>query len=79
MPSVGPSPIPEHLGDLTPQQREVLQLVAEGHAAKDIAARLRISVKTVEFHKKRIMDRLGLRTASELTKYAVAYGVTELP
>ena len=65
-------------GRLTPRQREVLQLVAEGHTRKDIASLLNISVKTVEFHKGRIMDRLGLRTASELTKYAVAHGVTEL-
>ncbi len=78
LPSVGPTPIPQHLGELTSRQREVLQLVAEGHAAKDIAGRLGISVKTVEFHKTRIMDRLGLRTASELTKYAVAHGVTGL-
>ena len=66
-------------GKLTPRQREVLQLVAEGHARKDIAALLTISVKTVEFHKRQIMDRLGIRTASELTKYAVAHGVTDLP
>ncbi|MCY4633300.1 MAG: response regulator transcription factor [Acidobacteria bacterium] len=71
--------VPPTLGRLTPRQREVLQLVAEGHTAKDIAARLGISVKTVEFHKAGIMDRLGVRTASELTKYAVAHGVTELP
>lgn len=71
--------VPPTLGRLTPRQREVLQLVAEGHTAKDIAARLGISVKTVEFHKASIMDRLGVRTASELTKYAVAHGVTELP
>jgi DNA-binding NarL/FixJ family response regulator len=65
-------------GILTSRQREVLQLVAEGHTAKEIAALLKISKKTVDFHKYRIMDRLGLRTASELTKYAVAHGVIEL-
>ena len=65
-------------GSLTPRQREVLQLVAEGHSAKEIAGQLKISKKTVDFHKGRIMDRLGLRTTSELTKYAVAHGVTEL-
>ena len=79
LPAVGSTALPPHLGDLTPRQREVLQLVAEGHSAKDTAARLGISVKTVEFHKTRIMDRLGLRTASELTKYAAAHGVTDLP
>ena len=66
-------------GTLTSRQREVLQLVVEGHTAKEIAALLKISKKTVDFHKARIMNRLGLRTASELTKYAVAHGVTELP
>ena len=71
--------VPPTLGKLTPRQREVLQLVAEGHTAKDIAARLGISVKTVEFHKASLMDRLGVRTASELTKYAVAHGLTDLP
>ena len=71
--------VPPTLGKLTARQREVLQLVAEGQTAKEIAARLRISVKTVEFHKARLMDRLGVRTASELTKYAVAHGVTDLP
>lgn len=65
-------------GDLSPRQREVLQLVAEGHTAKEIAVLLHISKKTVDFHKGRIMDRLGIRTASELTKYAVVHGVTEL-
>lgn len=71
--------VPPTLGKLTPRQREVLQLVAEGHTARDIGARLGISVKTVEFHKANLMDRLGVRTASELTKYAVAHGLTELP
>ena len=70
--------VPPTLGRLTPRQREVLQLVAEGHSGKEIAARLGISAKTVEFHKASLMDRLGVRTASELTKYAVAHGVTQL-
>ena len=70
--------VPPMLGRLTPRQREVLQLVAEGHSGKEIAARLGISAKTVEFHKASLMDRLGVRTASELTKYAVAHGVTQL-
>jgi DNA-binding NarL/FixJ family response regulator len=65
-------------GRLTSRQREVLQLVAEGHTAKEVAELLSISKKTVDFHKGRIMDRLGLRTVSELTKYAVVHGVTKL-
>jgi DNA-binding NarL/FixJ family response regulator len=56
---------------LTPRQREVLQLVAEGKSAKEIASALNISVKTVEFHKAALMDELGLRTTAELTRYAI--------
>lgn len=60
---------------LTPRQREVLQLVAEGKSAKEIAAALNISTKTAEFHKGCIMDELGLRTTAELTRYAIANGI----
>jgi DNA-binding NarL/FixJ family response regulator len=60
---------------LTPRQREVLQLVAEGLQAKEIAARLNLSPKTVEFHKYRIMDELGLRTTAELSRYAARHGI----
>ena len=58
---------------LTPRQREVLQLVAEGKSGKEIANILDISVKTVEFHKATLMDRLGMRTTAELTKYALEH------
>jgi DNA-binding NarL/FixJ family response regulator len=60
---------------LTPRQREVLQLVAEGKTIKDIASLLGISPKTVEFHKATIMDQLGLRTTAELTRYALETGI----
>lgn len=56
---------------LTARQQEVLQLVAEGRAAKEIAGILHLSVKTVEFHKYQMMKKLGLHTAVELAKYAV--------
>jgi DNA-binding NarL/FixJ family response regulator len=59
---------------LTPRQREVLQLVAEGKSAKEIAASLFISVKTVEFHKKHLMEELNLKTSAELIRYAVEQG-----
>ncbi len=59
---------------LTPRQREVLQLVAEGMSAKEIASKLYISVKTVEFHKKHLMEELNLRTSAELIRYAVEQG-----
>jgi DNA-binding NarL/FixJ family response regulator len=58
---------------LTARQREVLQLVAEGRSAKQIAAELNISPKTVEFHKAAIMDRVGLRTTAELTRWALEH------
>lgn len=61
---------------LTPRQREVLQLVAEGKTIKEIAQLLNISPKTVEFHKTQIMDQLDLRTTAELTKYAMTHGLT---
>lgn len=57
--------------DLTSRQREVLQLVAEGKAAKEIAYMLGISVRTVEFHKASIMEELGLRSTAALTRYAI--------
>lgn len=61
-------------GALTARQREVLQLVGEGKSAKEIAALLDISVKTVEFHKKHLMEELHLRSSAELVRYAVEHG-----
>jgi DNA-binding NarL/FixJ family response regulator len=58
---------------LTPRQREVLQLVAEGKSAKEIAALLDISAKTVEFHKKHLMEDLNLSSTAELIRYAVEH------
>jgi DNA-binding NarL/FixJ family response regulator len=60
---------------LTPRQREVLQLVAEGKSNKEIATILNVSLKTVDFHKARLMDELGLRTTAELTRYALRHGI----
>ena len=60
---------------LTPRQREILQLVAEGRSAKEIADILRVSPRTVEFHKYRIMESLDLHTIAELTQYAVRHGI----
>jgi DNA-binding NarL/FixJ family response regulator len=62
-------------GQLTPRQREVLQLVAEGKAMKEISTILNISVKTVEFHKNSLMNELGIRTTAELARYALANGI----
>ena len=63
---------------LTPRQREVLQLIAEGKGTKAIASILHISVKTVEFHRTRLMEELNLHSAAELTKYAVSEGLVSL-
>ncbi len=63
---------------LTPRQREVLQLIAEGRGTKEVAALLNIAVKTVEFHKFRIMDQLGLHSTVALTKHAITEGLISL-
>jgi DNA-binding NarL/FixJ family response regulator len=63
---------------LTPRQQEVLRMFANGLSAKKIATTLGISVKTVEFHKVGIVKKLGLKTASDLTRFALAQGLTEL-
>lgn len=60
---------------LSLRQREVLQLVAEGKSIKEVAAILNVSTKTVEFHKTRIMRQLGMRSAAQLTKYAISNGL----
>lgn len=61
---------------LTNRQREVLQLVAEGRSAKEIAIQLLVSVKTAQFHKADMVQRLGLHSTAELVKYAVRHGIT---
>jgi two-component system response regulator NreC len=63
---------------LTAREREVLQLVAEGKSTKDIASLLNLSVKTIETHRQNIMEKLHLFSIAELTKYAIAEGLTEL-
>ena len=60
---------------LTARQREILQLVAEGRTAKEISGILNVSLQTVAFHKHQIMNKLGLRTTAELTKYAIQEGL----
>jgi DNA-binding NarL/FixJ family response regulator len=60
---------------LTPRQREVLQLLAEGKSHKEVASILNVSVKTAEYHKYAILDTLGLRTNAELVQYAIRHGI----
>lgn len=63
------------LRDLSPREREVLQLLAEGKSMKEVAAVLDISPRTVEFHKYRLMQVLGVRTGAELVQYAIKHGL----
>jgi DNA-binding NarL/FixJ family response regulator len=63
------------LMQLTPRQREVLQLLAEGKSPKDIAVLLNVSVKTVDFHKTRLMEQLDLHSTLALCKFAIAEGL----
>jgi len=63
---------------LTPRQREILQLLAEGRSVKEIASRLAISSRTVEFHKYQMMENLGLHTNAELFHFALKHGLVAL-
>jgi len=63
---------------LTPRQREVLKLIAEGHGTRAIAGQLHLSVKTVETHRAQIMERLGIHDVAGLTRYAVRSGLVSL-
>lgn len=63
---------------LTSRQREILQLLAEGHSPKEIADILYISARTVEFHKYRIMETLNLKTSAELVHYAIKHGIVSV-
>ena len=63
---------------LTAREREVLQLLAEGKGTKEIAGQLKVSIKTIETHRKQIMDKLNLHSIAELTKYAIREGLTSI-
>ena len=63
---------------LTARERETLQLIAEGRAAKEIAFRLNISIKTVAFHRENIKKKLGLGSTAELTRHAIEQGLISL-
>jgi DNA-binding NarL/FixJ family response regulator len=63
---------------LTEREREVLQLLAEGKSTKQIALQLHVSAKTIESNRRNIMDKLGIHSVAELTKYAVREGLTPL-
>lgn len=63
---------------LTAREREVLQLMSEGKATKEIAHHLHVSVKTIETHRRQVMEKLNLHSVAELTKYAIREGLTAL-
>ena len=63
---------------LTDREREVLQLMAEGKTSKKIADQLNLSVKTIETHRMKIIEKLNIHTVAELTKYAIREGLTSL-
>ncbi|HEV7838820.1 MAG TPA: response regulator transcription factor [Gemmatimonadaceae bacterium] len=71
----GPARQASALDLLTPRQREILQLVAEGNSTKKVAARLKLSVKTVESHRAAIMQRLGIRDLTGLVRFAMKEGL----
>jgi DNA-binding NarL/FixJ family response regulator len=73
---------PDGAGDpvasLTPRQRQVLQMLAEGRSAKEIGGALDISPRTVEFHKYQMMETLGLYTSADLIHFAIKHGIVEI-
>ncbi|MCA9421619.1 MAG: response regulator transcription factor [Nitrospira sp.] len=69
-------PAPQAEGNyLTPRQREVLQLIAEGHSTKEMATMLHVSPKTIEFHRAKIIRELNCQNTAELTRYAITHGL----
>lgn len=65
-------------GSLSSREREVLQLLAEGHSAREIAGRLHLSVKTIETHRRNIQAKLGIDNVADLVRYAIREGLTTL-
>jgi DNA-binding NarL/FixJ family response regulator len=74
----GDSPEKKMFKKLSPRQREILQLLAEGKSAKEIASILNISTRTVEFHKYKMMEQLNIKTSTELLQYAIKHGLITL-
>lgn len=68
-------PIKRSVSELTPRRREVLQLIGEGKGTKEIATLLNVSVKTIEFHKTRLMEELDIHTTAELMRFAIVQGL----
>lgn len=66
------------ISQLSEREREVLKLMSEGHSTKEIASNFNLSIKTIETHRKNIMDKLGIRNIAALTKLAIREGLTSL-
>jgi two-component system response regulator NreC len=66
------------IAQLSEREREVLKMLAEGHSTKEIASKINLSIKTIETHRKNIMDKLGIRNIAALTKLAIREGLTSL-
>lgn len=73
--AIHPQTSSRHVVDLTSRQRQILQLIAEGRQNKEIAAILHVSVRTIEFHRSRLMNKLGACTAAELSRFALEEGL----
>jgi DNA-binding NarL/FixJ family response regulator len=74
----GGSPGKDLFKKISPRQREILQLLAEGKSGKEIASILNISARTVEFHKYKMMEQLNIKTSAELVQYAVKHGIVSI-
>ena len=72
-----PSSLPPNYSRLTSREAEILRLIAEGYANKQVAAELSISIKTVEKHRQRMMAKLDLHDTAGVTRYAISAGVVE--
>jgi DNA-binding NarL/FixJ family response regulator len=77
-PRCGPQPGGTVYSVLTTREREVLQLLAEGKSTREMAALLKVSVKTIETHRQNIVRKLNIDSVAELTKYAIREGLTNL-
>jgi two-component system response regulator NreC len=71
------SPAAGQLRPLSPREAEVLRLLAQGHTNQEAADRLALSIKTIETHRKRLSDKLGLKSRAELFRFAVESGLLE--
>jgi DNA-binding NarL/FixJ family response regulator len=76
--SQGPTGRTGPMASLTPRQREILTLIAEGLSTKDISRRLNISVKTVESHRAQLMERLDIHDVASLVRYAIKMGLIKV-